>query len=43
LQSRLIGVSEPVLLIGLGITNIGASAYVWTKIGLPVDAPQKLP
>jgi len=28
LQSRLIGLSEPVLLIGLGLANIGAAAYV---------------
>jgi MFS family permease len=32
LQSRLVGLSEPVLLIGLGVANIGAAAYVWTKI-----------
>jgi hypothetical protein len=34
LQSRWIGLSEPALLIILGITNIGAGAYVWRKIGI---------
>ncbi len=32
LQSRFIGLSEPLLLIGLGLTNIGAAAYVQRKI-----------
>ena len=32
LQSRLIGLSEPVLLVGLGLANIGAAAYVWRQI-----------
>ncbi|HEY5225900.1 MAG TPA: MFS transporter [Methylovirgula sp.] len=41
LQSRF-GVSEPVLLIALGITNIGASAYVRLRIGASVDDFQKL-
>ena len=41
LQSRQIGLSEPALLIGLGVANIGASAYVRTRIALPVEAFQK--
>ncbi|QXX73527.1 MFS transporter [Methylovirgula sp. HY1] len=32
LQSRLVGLSEPLLLIGLGLTNIGAAAYVQREI-----------
>jgi len=32
LQSRLVGLSEPVLLLGLGLANIGAGAYVWRKV-----------
>ena len=32
LQSRLVGLSEPVLLLGLGLANIGAAAYVWRKV-----------
>ncbi len=32
LQSRLIGLSEPLLLIGLGLGNIGAAAYVQRAI-----------
>ena len=32
LQSRLVGLSEPALLIGLGLTNIAAAAYVRVKI-----------
>lgn len=37
LQSHFIGLSEPLLLIGLGLTNIGAAAYVQRKI-----APHRL-
>ncbi len=37
LQSRGIGLSEPVLLAALGVLNLGAALYVWKMISLEPD------
>ena len=37
LQSKSVGLSEPILLAGLGVLNLGAAFYVWKTVSRKAD------